>query len=236
MGNDRVENLLNSTLAGKITKNLSAKQQNQTDVIKADIWNEFIEKIKTGKTVKTGISLENAMNSITKYAVIEAQKQNKSANDVAKEWFNLMGLELGDTKPEEVSAETEQAAQPEPARTQPEIDADCERAVCDENGIWTVNEYDTSDRLIKSTHYEPDGTHIDYTEDFIPETGNVEKLTQYSGDRVDFVNTNDQDGNWIKQESYRPDGTLKAYKEYDNGKVVYKLNFAEDGVTVINAE
>ena len=236
MGNDRVDMLLNSTLAGKLTKTLAAKQDNQEKSIKANIWNDFVAKIKIGNCIKNEISLENAMNSITKYAVVEAHKQNRSANDIAREWFDLMGLEISTPKKEDVSIDETESAQL--TTNQPEIDPECEEAILGEDGQWCVKRYE-SGKLFSNTYYNTDCKTIDYLEEFSQETGKIEKMTQYNDNMVEFVNIHDEDGKWIKQEAYRPDGTLKTYKEYDpeqTGKLVYQLNYAEDGKTITSIE
>lgn len=225
MGNDRVDNLLNTTLAGKITRNLAAEQKNQTNTIKANIWNKFVEMIGTGKSIKSEISLENAMNSITKYAVVEAGKQNKTVNELATEWLNIMGLELSSKKPanDVVAAELEDLvsegkAEPVAETSSVEIDPDCEESFYDEDyNRFVVNRYDdmTSKNLLKQTYYLPDRKTKEFDEEYSPEGVKV-RLTEYYPDgKIEFVNEHNDKGQWVKQTNYRADGTLESVNEYN---------------------
>ena len=241
MGTDKVDNnFLNATLAGKITKKLSAKQNNQTDVIKADIWNEFIQQIGTGNKIKNQISLHNAVNSITKYAVVEAHKQNRNADEVAKEWFNLMGLELSAQKSDELTADVmpdilvsaENDNQPAV-----EVDQDCEHATYREDGtLESVDEFSDNNTLLKTKHYRDDGKTIEYEEEFSPTTGKVVRSTDYTPEgKILFVNESDDNGVWLRQTNYREDGTVDYINEYDpahHGEVVFTTHYKADGETV----
>lgn len=241
MGTNKVENnFLNATIAGKITKKLSEKRKNQTDAIKADVWNEFVQQIGTGNKIKNQISLQNAVNSITKYAVVEAHKQNKKADEVAKEWFNLMGLELSAKKADEVqTAVMSEVLQSNETGNKPavEIDQDCEHATYREDGtLESVDEYSDNNTLLKTTHYLTDGKTIEYEEEFSPTTGKVVKSTDYTPEgKVKFVNENDDDGIWIRQTNYRENGTVDYINEYDpakQGEIVFTTHYKADGKTV----
>lgn len=229
MGNDRVNNLLNTTLAGKITKQIAAQQKDKKDVIKADEWNKFIGQIKTGNTINKHISLENAMNSITKYAVVEAKKQNRTADDVAKEWYNLLGMEL--------SKQAEKPQDPK-GKDLPEIDPECEKGFYREDGTLEYkNEYaDNKETLLMTTHYRTDGKTVEYIEEYSPETGNVVKSTDYTLDeQIDFINESNEDGQWTKQIGYRKDGTVEYVNEYNpeqNAQKVSTTHYLPDGETV----
>lgn len=85
-----INKLLNTTLAGQIAKKLDAKDDNSDGKISGSVWNQFVGEIGTGKTISENgfISIENAMNSITIYAVRLSKQEGKSVNELAKEWLN----------------------------------------------------------------------------------------------------------------------------------------------------
>lgn len=88
-----VNKLLNTTLAGQIAKQLDAKDGNKDEQISASIWNKFVNEIGTGKTISENgsISIVNAMNSITTYAVRLAKQAGKNVDELAKEWLENAG-------------------------------------------------------------------------------------------------------------------------------------------------
>lgn len=256
MGNERVD-FLNTTLAGKITKKLYAEQKTQTNVIKANVWNDFIDKIKTGNTIQNEISLENAVKSITKYAVLEANRQKRSANDVAKEWFNLMGLELSNSTVQEVLEQVEQVQEKDdtPKETVqeeqkpqsvsekkvPNIKIDeacnCEEAYYDEDDKPCVNRYDNlqSRTLLKTTHYHDDCENRDYDEEFIPGTDKVLKTTDYIENKPTFTNVHNDKLQWTEQINYREDGTVESVNKYNpekTGEIKTTEYYKEDGKTL----
>ena len=78
--------LVNSTLAGRIAKELDKKDGKEDGKISASVWNEFVAD-KGGKQIKYSITVENAMNSITTYAV-RNQSNEVPVDDLAEKWFN----------------------------------------------------------------------------------------------------------------------------------------------------
>ena len=256
MGNERVD-FLNTTLAGKITKKLYAEQKTQTNVIKANVWNDFIGKIKTGNTIQNEISLENAVKSITKYAVLEANRQKRSADEVAKDWFNLMGLELSNKTVQKVLEKVEEQVQkkedaPKEAvkeeqnlqsaseKKVPNIKIDeacnCEEAYYDEDGKPCVNRYDNlqSRTLLKTTHYFDD-VNRDYDEEFVPGTDKVLKTTDYIENKPAFTNIHNDKQQWTKQINYRENGTVESVNIYNpekTGEIKTKEYYKEDGKTL----
>ena len=100
MSSNNIQRLLDTTLAGLMAKELDAKDGDKSQgYIDASVWNEFVKKIGVGKEIKTKISIENAMKSITTYCVREAAKlEGKTGTDIAREWrndfFKEMGVEL----------------------------------------------------------------------------------------------------------------------------------------------
>lgn len=88
-----IQKLLNTTAAGQMAKKLDANDGAEDGFIKGSIWNEFVKEIGTGKEISENgsISIENAMKSITTYAVREGAKSDKSANDLAADWMNKLG-------------------------------------------------------------------------------------------------------------------------------------------------
>lgn len=85
---NKLNRLLNSTSAGAIAKALDAKDGTVDNQISGSVWNDFVEG-KGGKQIgeNGSISVFNAMNSITTYAVRNGQAQGTSANEVANEWL-----------------------------------------------------------------------------------------------------------------------------------------------------
>ena len=86
---NKVNPLLNSTLAGQIAQKLDAKDGNKDGKISASIWNEFVAG-KGGKEINEFIDVEQAMNSITTYAVRSGTNE-KSADSLAGEWLETAG-------------------------------------------------------------------------------------------------------------------------------------------------
>ena len=84
-----VNPLLNSTLAGQIAQKLDAKDGNKDGKISASIWNEFVAG-KGGKEINEFIDVEQAMKSITTYAVRSGTNE-KSADSLAGEWLETAG-------------------------------------------------------------------------------------------------------------------------------------------------
>ncbi len=84
-----VNPLLNSTLAGQIAQKLDAKDGNKDGKISASIWNEFVAG-KGGKEINEFIDVEQAMKSITTYAV-KGGNAEKSADSLAGEWLEAAG-------------------------------------------------------------------------------------------------------------------------------------------------
>lgn len=80
--------LINGTLAGAVAKILDENDGKTDGKISADVWNEFV-KDKGGKEIKNSISLFDATNSITTYAVKGAKEQGVSCNELAKRWLNI---------------------------------------------------------------------------------------------------------------------------------------------------
>lgn len=84
-----VNPLLNSTLAGQIAQKLDAKDGSKDGKISASIWNEFVAG-KGGKEINEFIDVEQAMKSITTYAV-KGGNAEKSADSLAGEWLEAAG-------------------------------------------------------------------------------------------------------------------------------------------------
>ena len=89
MSDSRVEHPLDTTLAGKMAKELDAKDGKIDGFINAKIWNVFIDAIETGNKIKHQISIERAMDSITTYCLRKAADEtNKTGTEKAREWHN----------------------------------------------------------------------------------------------------------------------------------------------------
>lgn len=84
-----INRLLNTTSAGLLAQKLDAQDGNKNGEISASIWNEFV-KDKGGKEVREFISVEDAMNSITKYVIKNAKTLGKNVENLAQEWINAI--------------------------------------------------------------------------------------------------------------------------------------------------
>ena len=88
-----INKMVNGTLSGQIAQKLDAADGKKDGKISAFVWNEFV-KDKGGKEIQSYISVENALKSITTYAVRDSKKseEGKSINELAKNWLaNLVG-------------------------------------------------------------------------------------------------------------------------------------------------
>ena len=252
MGNEEVK-YLDTTWAGKVTKSLIVKQKNQTKetnkvtIIKANIWNDFMKKIhKTGSDVKNGIILENAINSITKYAVVEGQKQGRSAEDVAKDWFELMGLELSSKNDEtKIVDEVSESAQAKDVAEAPTaVVPDNQPAIAGNNEanknkeaviLAPVNEH-VIPSILQENKNVPEG------DPFIPGSftdrngqpsvrkysvdGGIIKTIHYlkDGKTVDYI-----------EDDYTQNGIPKRFTQYTEGKVEF-VNIRNDEGKLIKQE
>ena len=78
--------ILKNTSAYKIAENLDKQDGTADGKISGSVWNEFV-KDKGGKEVKEFISIEDAMKSITTYAIRGAKAAKTSANELGEKWF-----------------------------------------------------------------------------------------------------------------------------------------------------
>ena len=78
--------ILKNTSAYKIAENLDKQDGTADGKISGSVWNEFV-KDKGGKEVREFISIEDAMKSITTYAIRGAKTAETSANDLGNKWF-----------------------------------------------------------------------------------------------------------------------------------------------------
>ena len=78
--------ILKNTSAYKIAENLDKQDGTADGKISASIWNEFV-KDKGGKEVKEFINIEDAMKSITTYAIRGAKAAKTTANELGEKWF-----------------------------------------------------------------------------------------------------------------------------------------------------
>ena len=163
-----IQKLLNSTLAGFIAQKLDAKD-GKDGKISASVWNEFAAQYG-GKSIKESISVADAMNSITTYAIRESKKAGKSTNELATEWLDtltgggsLSGITDGTTPPTvQPKAETKPGAKANPTIT-PSTVSDKESSITLTHNIdyrneegWTTQEVDAGDSL-KATKHTKEG-------------------------------------------------------------------------------
>ena len=163
-----IQKLLNSTLAGFIAQKLDAKD-GKDGKISASVWNEFAAQYG-GKSIKESISVADAMNSITTYAIRESKKAGKSTNELATEWLDtltgggsLSGITDGTTPPTvQPKAETKPVAKATPTIT-PSTVSDKESSITLTHNIdyrneegWTTQEVDAGDSL-KATKHTKEG-------------------------------------------------------------------------------
>ena len=163
-----IQKLLNSTLAGFIAQKLDAKD-GKDGKISASVWNEFAAQYG-GKSIKESISVADAMNSITTYAIRESKKAGKSTNELATEWLDtltgggsLSGITDGTTPPTvQPKAETKPVAKATPTIT-PSTVSDKESPITLTHNIdyrneegWTTQEVDAGDSL-KATKHTKEG-------------------------------------------------------------------------------
>ena len=87
-----VNKILKNTSAYQIAESLDKQDGSADGKISASIWNAFVEG-KGGKKINTSISLENAMKSITSYAVRNAKSEKTTANDLGAKWLNSPSAE-----------------------------------------------------------------------------------------------------------------------------------------------
>ena len=78
--------ILKNTSAYKIAENLDKQDGTADGKISASVWNEFV-KDKGGKEVQEFISIEDAMKSITTYAIRGAKAAKTTANELGDKWF-----------------------------------------------------------------------------------------------------------------------------------------------------
>ena len=78
--------ILKNTSAYKIAENLDKQDGTADGKISKSIWNEFV-KDKGGKEVQEFISIEDAMKSITTYAIRGAKAAKTTANELGEKWF-----------------------------------------------------------------------------------------------------------------------------------------------------
>ena len=78
--------ILKNTSAYKIAENLDKQDGTADGKISASVWNEFV-KDKGGKEVNEFINIEDAMKSITTYAIRGAKVAKTTANELGDKWF-----------------------------------------------------------------------------------------------------------------------------------------------------
>lgn len=92
-----------------IAKELDKKDNGGEDnKIEASIWNEFVAD-KGGKQIRSHISLDNAIKSITTYLARNSAKTGESFGDLADKWFNKEVTPVDETTPIEETNPTEGA-------------------------------------------------------------------------------------------------------------------------------
>ena len=78
--------LLKGTSAGQMALRLDAMDGKVDGKIDAKTWNVFV-KGKGGKNIEKSIDVNNAMNSITTYALKNSKTSNIGVNDLMNKWF-----------------------------------------------------------------------------------------------------------------------------------------------------
>ena len=78
--------ILKNTSAYKIAENLDKQDGTADGKISDSVWNEFV-KDKGGKEVSEFIDIEDAMKSITTYAIRGAKAAKTTANELGDKWF-----------------------------------------------------------------------------------------------------------------------------------------------------
>lgn len=78
--------ILKNTSAYKIAENLDKQDGTADGKISASVWNEFV-KDKGGKEVNEFINIEDAMKSITTYAIRGAKVAKTTVNELGDKWF-----------------------------------------------------------------------------------------------------------------------------------------------------
>lgn len=96
------------SMARDIAKELDKKDKGGEDnKIEASVWNEFVAN-KGGKQIKSHISLDNAIKSISTYLAKNATETGESFGDLADKWFNKEILPLEETEMLEKAASLEE--------------------------------------------------------------------------------------------------------------------------------
>ena len=234
----KIDRLLQSTTAGQLAQQLDAADGKKDGKISASVWNSFVDG-KGGKGIKNYINVENAMNSITSYAVKNSQSSGTKINDLMDKWINNSpaldpnppkadpnppASEAGSKKLKAIEAKYPNNA----GRTIKIGDFTYEH---DEKGYLTsIKNSSGKNTLIvwrnddgsvdyyeryedgDYTAYNPDGSVNCYSRSDYDDKGNRTKRTHYNHDgSVDYYTRYEYDanGNLTKETCYNSDGSFK---------------------------
>ena len=240
----KIDRLLQSTSAGQLAQQLDAADGKKDGKISASVWNSFVEG-KGGKDIKNYINVENAMNSITSYAVKTSQSSGTKINDLMDKWINnspaldptppkadanppkAEPAPANDTNPPASEAGTSQykeltTRKPEYAGKEVKV-GDCTYTYNEDGYLDSIKNSSGKKTLSVLLRYD-EGSVLQYRRSEYDTNGNETKRTCYNSDgSVEFYSRSDYDanGNMTKDTCYNPDGSVKFYSRYDydeNGK------------------
>ncbi|WP_284928426.1 DUF2963 domain-containing protein [Candidatus Phytoplasma sp. AldY-WA1] len=98
-----------------------------------------------------------------------------------------------------------------------------------------VNEFNENKKLVKQTHYQPDGKTIKQINEYT-DNEKLIKITHYypDGQNIDSINEYNKNEKLIKKTYYRGDGrTIDYINEYnENGQEIKTTHYQNDGQTI----
>ena len=219
--------LMNTTSAGKIAKLLDSMDNGGSDgQIEASIWNAFVAD-KGGKTISNSISIEDALKSITTYAVREGHKLGESTSNVAKNWINNIGSTMTNVKDNNPPSalDSKYTAQNISNANKTITDPTTKQKIrYNSEGYvdWIVDEYGC-------TIFERDTSElINYG---LNGHNNIIVKYNLNGEVIEYTRYKEI-ANKSKSQTYNPDGSLKSYSETEfdgSGHVLKETVYNPDG-------
>ena len=234
----KIDRLLQSTSAGQLAQQLDAADGKKDGKISASVWNSFVDG-KGGKDIKNYINVENAMNSITSYAVKNSQSSGTKINDLMDKWINNSPAldpnpPKADPNPPKADANPPKADTNPPASEAGSKKLKAIEAKYPNNAGRTIKigdstyEHDekgyltcirnSSGKMTLDVWRNEDGSVDFYIRSGYDDKGNETKWTYYNSDgSVDSFERYEYDanGNKTKETWYKADGSVREYFRYD---------------------
>ena len=219
----KIDRLLQSTSAGQLAQQLDAADGKKDGKISASVWNSFVDG-KGGKDIKNYINVENAMNSITSYAVKNSQSSGTKIDDLMNKWIN--NSPALDPNPPKADANPPKADPNPPASEAGSKKLKAIEAKYPNNAGRTIK--------IGDFTYEHDekGYLTSIENSSGKETLHVWRNDDGSVDLYERYEYNGKDGNEPDFTAYNPDGSVKSYtrSDYDaNGNMTKRTWYDSDG-------